>query len=189
VQDLAGLAFALDAAAGRAGSTEAASDVVDAVREGAASARRAMRSLRGTLVDIHPPALSGEGLAAALSDVATPLRSRGVDVRVDVPPDLAVPPEVETLLFRVAQEALRNVAAHADARTVTLSAGVSAGAATLHVADDGRGFGREDRERARERGHMGLRLVEEMVAQAGGRTAVQSGPGAGTRLSVEVPLP
>lgn len=189
VQDLAGLAFSLEATAGRARAGEADPDLVAAVRDGASSARRAMRSLRGMLVDIHPPALSSEGLRAALSDLAAPLTAAGMEVGLDVPPGMRLPVAVETLLFRVAQESLRNVAAHAGASRVDVSVGVADGAAMMAVVDDGTGFAAGRRERAREEGHMGLRLLEEMVAQAGGTMRVESAPGAGTRVTVEVPVP
>ena len=89
------------------------------------------------MVDINPGRLHDEGLAAALDDLAAPLRARGVEVRLDVPADLALPEGAEQLLYRAAGEALRNVAAHADAGHVGVSVVRDDGRARLRVQDDG----------------------------------------------------
>ena len=57
----------------------------------------------------------------------------------------------------------------------------------LVVADDGAGFGPDDRERRREEGHVGLSLLEELAARAGGRLDVRSAPGEGTTFELELP--
>ena len=69
------------------------------------------------LLEIYPPALREHGLAAALPDAAAPLTARGVDVTVDVEAGLQLPDEVERLVFRAAQEAIRNAGSHAAAPT------------------------------------------------------------------------
>jgi signal transduction histidine kinase len=86
------------------------------------------------------------------------------------------------------QEALRNVAAHARAEHVTVDLHGVDGAYELLVADDGRGFAPEVRERRRLEGHLGLSLVEELARQAGGSLTVDSSNGAGTRVRLEVPV-
>jgi two-component system NarL family sensor kinase len=83
---------------------------------------------------------------------------------------------------------VRNVVAYADASAVSVDVDVADSTARLVVADDGRGFGPETRERRRAEGHLGLSLVEELAQQAGGSLAVDSGDGEGTRVRLEVPL-
>ena len=186
LQDLAGLAFGLAAAATKAPpGTDPAT--VAALRQGADSAREGTRRLRAAVVDINPGRLHDQGLAAALGDLAASLRASGVTVAIDVPTDLPLSPQGEELLYRAAAEAMRNVMAHADARRVQVSATVDAGRAHLRVEDDGRGFDAETRRRRRAEGHLGLVLVEDLAAHPGGHAEVRSSPGQGTVLELEVP--
>jgi signal transduction histidine kinase len=174
VQDLAGLGFSLSASASKTDSPE--------LREAAAQTRQTMRKLRSALVDIYPPSLQRAGLGAAIDDLAGSMRA---SVEIDVPASTGLPLEKDALLFRTVQEGLRNVAKHADAHHVTVRVQVENGIAVAEVADDGRGFtpnGSNGRE------HMGLDLLSDLAEEAGGRLAVESQPGAGTRLRLEVPV-
>jgi signal transduction histidine kinase len=96
--------------------------------------------------------------------------------------------DTQALVYRVAQEAVRNVIAYADATTVSVEVVAVDSTVRLVVADDGQGFGPETRERRRAEGHLGLSLVEELAEQAGGSLTVDSDEGAGTRVRLEVPL-
>jgi two-component system NarL family sensor kinase len=188
VQDLAGTSYALAAAADRVDGT-AGPEVSDALRDGAKQTRRSIRQLRSLLVDIYPPDLHRAGLAAALSDLVAPLESRGLHARVELPPGLRLEPDAEALMFRTAQEALRNVMAHSDARHVDVSVILENSHAGLTIADDGRGFTPEAAEAARGDGHLGLRVLADMARDAGGRLDIDSEPGRGTRVLLEVPVP
>jgi two-component system, NarL family, sensor kinase len=187
VQDLAGTSYALAAAADRIDG-QAGPEVSEALRDGARQTRRSIRQLRSLLVDIYPPDLHRAGLAAALSDLVAPLESRGVQARVDLPPGLRLEPDTEALMFRTAQEALRNVIAHSDASQVDVSVLLQNSHAGLTIADDGRGFSPADAEAAREDGHLGLRVLADMAKDAGGRLDIDSEPGRGTRVLLEVPV-
>jgi signal transduction histidine kinase len=187
VQDLAGTSYALAAAADRVNGSGGA-DVAIALREGADQTRRSIRQLRSLLVDIYPPDLHRAGLAAALSDLVAPLESRGVRASLDLPVGLRLEPEAEALMFRTAQEALRNVAAHSQAARVDVSVSVDGGHAGLEIADDGRGFTPEQAAAARDDGHFGLRMLADMAENAGGRLDIESAPGEGTRVRLEVPV-
>jgi signal transduction histidine kinase len=187
VQDLAGTSYALAAAADRING-HATPEVSEALRDGARQTRRSIRQLRSLLVDIYPPDLHRAGLAAALSDLVAPLEARGVHARVELPPGLRLEPDAEALMFRTAQEALRNVMAHSDANHVDVSVTLQNSHAGLTIADDGRGFSTEDAEAAREDGHLGLRLLGDMARDAGGRLDIDSEPGRGTRVCLEVPV-
>ena len=106
---------------------------------------------------------------------------------VDVPADLELTEGAEQFLYRAAGEALRNVAAHAEASHVAVSVARADGRARLVVRDDGRGFDAATRVRRREEGHLGLALVEDLAAHLGGRADVRSAPGEGTVVELEVP--
>ena len=186
VQDLAGVAFALaplaDGAAARGDE-----DGARALREAVDRLRADVRDLRALLVDLHPPNLAAAGLAAALDDLVAPLRARGVAVDVSLAGADALDRDREALVYRVAQEALRNVVAYADARSVTVDLRAEGGALRLLVADDGRGFSSAARAERAAAGHVGLSLLEELARQAGGRLDVSSQEGRGTRVELEMP--
>jgi two-component system NarL family sensor kinase len=187
VQDLAGTSYSLAAAADRIDGS-APPDVSHALRDGARQTRRSIRQLRSLLVDIYPPDLHRAGLAAALSDLVAPLESRGVRARVDLPPGLRLEPDAEALMFRTAQEALRNVMAHSEAENVDVSVVLENSHAGLAIADDGRGFTVDEAQAARDDGHLGLRVLADMAQDAGGRLDIDSEPGRGTRVWLEVPV-
>ena len=181
VQDLAGVSYSLTATADTLG-TEDPAQTEAAVREAAAGTRRTIRELRSLLVDIYPPDLHRTGLEAALHDLVAPLAPRGISADVDVSPELSLSEPTETLLYRCAQEALRNVSSHSAAQNVRVRVQGEDGIARLTVADDGRGFGG-----AASEGHFGLRLLGDLVREAGGRLEIDSNPGRGTRVCVEAP--
>jgi two-component system, NarL family, sensor kinase len=187
VQELAGLAFSL---APVADSVEAQGDAADAaaVRKVIDRLRGTVRDLRALLVDLHPPTLAASGLEAAIRDLVSPLASRGTEIELRVDGQDRLDPDTQALVYRVAQEAVRNVIAYADAKTVSVDVDVADSTARLVVADDGRGFGPEVREKRRAEGHLGLSLVDELARQAGGTLTVDSREGAGTRVRLEVPL-
>jgi two-component system, NarL family, sensor kinase len=177
VQDLAGVSYSLTATA------EAAPPAVAAVmREAAADTRRTIKELRTLLVDIYPPDLHRAGLAAALRDLIAPLGPHGIAVSLDVADDLELPAEIETLFYRCAQEALRNVVKHAQAHHVLVQLERNGGV-SLTVADDGAGLDAEPNEE----GHFGLRLLADLAREAGGQLHVNSAPRRGTRVTIEVP--
>jgi signal transduction histidine kinase len=150
--------------------------------------RGTVRDLRALLVDLHPPILATAGLDAAIRDLVSPLAARGTEVELRVDSSDRLDPETQALVYRVAQEAVRNVIAYADATTVSVEVDVVDSTARLLVADDGRGFGPDVRDRRRAEGHLGLSLVEELARQAGGNLTVDSGEGTGTRVRLEVPV-
>ena len=183
VQDLAGISYSLSAAA----QTEESPATRSTLEHAAAGTRDAMRRLRSLLVEIHPPNLRASGLEAALADLLAPLQARGVETELRVDAPLGLDEEAERIVYRAAAEALRNVARHAGADRIAVSVERDEIRVRLVVADDGAGFGPEDRERRREEGHVGLSLLEELAARAGGRLDVRSAPGEGTTFELELP--
>jgi signal transduction histidine kinase len=184
VQDLAGLAFGLDAA--RFGGVDG--EVPGAAARTAAGLRRCLGELRRLLVDLDPPPLPGGGLGPALGVLARGLEREGRDVAMDVEGADGLPRPAAALLHRCALEAVRNVSAHSGARRVGITLTTSSAAATLTVADDGVGIDELRRAARTAAGHLGLRAMADLLAEAGGSLAAESVPGRGTRLVATVPL-
>jgi signal transduction histidine kinase len=173
----------------RAAADESRSPELDAriatLRELAAEALEEVRCLSHTM---HPRVLDDLGLAAALEWLARQTRAEEpFDVHVAAEDgELGIPEHLASVLYRVAQEALRNAARHAEAHRVEVTLRRADGAATLEVVDDGRGF---DLRRAEERRPgMGLFSMRERVGLVNGRLVVSSAPGRGTRVVATVPL-
>ena len=181
VQELAGLSMRLSASA--EGTADPAQQQV--LRESATAVRGSVRTLRSAIVGVYPPNLEASGLGPALEDLTSRLRHEGLSVSLDVSDPAGFGSVVDQLLYRVCQEALRNVEKHAGASHVFVSVGRDDGAAVLTVTDDGRGIPAEE---AGE-GHMGLQIVDDLVRDAGGTLAVAQGPSGGTVVRVEVPTP
>jgi two-component system NarL family sensor kinase len=187
VQNLAGVSYTLSAASAgiRSGAGSDAGEIVD---RAAAETRASIRQLRTLLVDIYPPALERSGLVSALADLIAMLEARDITTEIDLDADFELPPEREPILYRVAQEALRNVARHSHATHVRIHAGRENGSVVLSVEDDGRGFVPGQRRRAEDKEHFGLRILDDLARDAGGRLTVASSPGGGTRVEIEVPV-
>ena len=135
---------------------------------------------------LRPPVLDDLGLDAALRWLARSVgESSGVGIGVEIEPLPDLDSELQTLLFRVAQEALNNVAKHADAKTVLLRLVVRDARLQLQVADDGRGC---NPVAALKSGGSGLGGMRERLRLHGGRMELHSVPGEGCRLRVVVPL-
>ena len=143
---------------------------------------RAISQTRDLAHSLRPPLLDDLGLGPSLRRLGRMVEEAGnVDVRVRVEITERLPQEHEGLLFSAAQEALRNIEAHAQARHVEIVVKQREGAIVLVVTDDGIGF-----DHAAVPG-LGLRGIRERVEGIGGRMSVFSRPGEGTRLEVEVP--
>ncbi len=142
VQELAATSFTVAGASATAGSRgdKALAADLDAA---AAAVRSSIRSMRTLLVDIYPASLARSGVVAALHDLAQNTRRDGLAVRVDAADEdaLALGPDAQRLVHRVAQECLRNAAKHAGPSTVTVTLlRDSPQSVTLDVVDDGAGF-------------------------------------------------
>jgi two-component system, NarL family, sensor kinase len=184
VQDLAGVSFTLAAAADRLerdGEAETAGLVDQAARD----TRRSVRELRTLLVDLYPPSLHRQGLAAALSDLLAPLASRGMKVDLQADPVMRLPETAERVLFRAAQEGLRNVVKHAGAESVQVRVDRDNGRVALVINDDGRGLGPNGAEGAD--GHIGLQVVRDLARDSGGAFELNNRPEGGAAFRFEVP--
>jgi two-component system sensor histidine kinase UhpB len=177
-QSLAALRLELEMAAARPG--EAAAHLA----AGAARCEETVAELRRVVHDLKPPELGTLGAAEALRACTERFeRSTGIAVSFRHEGGDVASVERATCLLRILQEALHNVAAHAGAREVGVTLVVDgAGAVTLAVRDDGRGF-----EVAAARRGMGLDGIAERCAFLGGTFELESRPGEGTRLVARLP--
>jgi len=165
-------------------------DVVETneAREATASIRELVAStlqdVRRLAVELRPSALDDFGLVPAVERLASNLSEQS-DLVVDVEArlgDSRLPPEAETALYRIVQEALTNVVKHAAARRVSITLVRKEASAVVVIEDDGRGF---DPEAVRA-GALGFTGMRERVELVGGRLTVEASPGAGTTLVAEV---
>jgi two-component system, NarL family, sensor kinase len=190
VQDLAGVAYELQAVADRLPQRNGDGhdgELHDALRRGAGVCRGSMRALRSLLVDLYPSERRERGLDAAVEALARPLRERGVDVAVDMDLHDALPTTTAELVYRAAQEALRNVDRHAAARTASVALRSDDRTVTLIVEDDGRGMTGDNLREQHAAGHMGLALLADGIAARGGSLSIESEPGTGTRIRLSLP--
>jgi signal transduction histidine kinase len=184
VQDLAGLSMRVSAAA--EGTVDPQQQEV--LRETASAVRGSVRTLRSAIVGVYPPNLQTAGLGPALTDLTSRLPREGLEVSLDVADPGGYGPAVDGLLYRACQEALRNVEKHAQATHVAVHVRREGSLVTIEVTDDGRGIGPAGRDAAPE-GHLGLRIVDALVRDAGGTLSVLPGSAGGTVVRVEVPIP
>jgi signal transduction histidine kinase len=180
VQDLAGTAFALSAITRTADLTPETTARLAPLGE---SLRRALRSLRSLLVEIYPPDLSAETLASALDDLVAPAAGDSVATSVQVDDLADASPESVALVWRVAQESVRNALRHAHCRRLDVHVSRLPDRLVLRVSDDGIGFVAGARS---TNGRFGLRGLRDLIGEAGGRLDVESHPGRGTTVRLEV---
>jgi signal transduction histidine kinase len=146
---------------------------------------QATARLRQLARRLRPPALDQHGLPSALSQLVHDTEERaGLEVSLDLRwlPDRRSP-VLETALFRITQEALTNIVAHANARRVSVQLGECSGSMWLQITDDGRGF-----KTGTDTGGLGLRGIAERVHVLGGDFQLHSAPAEGTRLCVRLPV-
>ena len=184
-QRIVGLAFYLSAAA-----DAVATDADFAAKQIAAArllADQALDETRNAIAGLRPPVLDDLGLGASIASLGRSVPSADVDVDIDVEPG-ALAEHVETALYRIAQEALQNVAKHAEAERVSVTLRQAGNdAVELRVRDDGRGFSLDDRLVAAGVSY-GLSGMRERADLIGGTLRVQSRPAVGTTIVVRVPF-
>jgi signal transduction histidine kinase len=150
-----------------------------------------LQHVRTLALDLRPSMLDDLGLVTTLRwYVERHAQWAGLDAEVIVESfESRIPQHLETVCFRVAQEALSNVARHAQARTVQIKLWQREGAVHMLIRDDGIGFdvlGAE--ERAMDGGSIGLLGMEDRVMLAGGQLVIESAPGRGTTVWLRLPL-
>ncbi len=145
--------------------------------------------VRNLITDLRPVALEEYGLLPALRAYADSVQGRSGLVIHVIGDDATIrlPAEAELALFRVAQEAVTNVVNHARAKTIWITFARTGGLARLTIADDGVGFDPNAIASVNAHSHIGLLAMKERATGLGGRFEIESSPGNGTRVSVELP--
>jgi signal transduction histidine kinase len=147
-----------------------------------------MKELRTLIIELAPPTLRREGLQGALLEVLREIKRKGTNTELDLPSNLRLREDRAALIFRVAQEILRNVAAHAQARNVKVELSKVDGSAILSIQDDGKGFSKKEVDRRRAEGHLGTAAIVELAENAGGTLTIDSEPGRGTLVVLTLPI-
>jgi signal transduction histidine kinase len=149
-----------------------------------------IREIRNFILGLRSELLHGADLLAGLATLANEFSATGaseIEVDLEVDPDLAagIPTALRVQLLQMAREALSNAARHARARRTRITTRIEHGMLVLRVEDDGVGF---DTTAARSAGHLGLANLYDRAATFGGSVSIESTLGAGTTLSIRVPL-
>jgi two-component system, NarL family, sensor histidine kinase DevS len=143
-----------------------------------------LQDVRRLAVELRPKALDDFGLVSALERLVETFHEQ-TGIEVDLEPRLGedrLPSDIETTLYRITQEALTNVVKHAQAKHVSIVLTRRNGSVSAVIEDDGRGF-----STVSDGDGLGLPGMRERIALVGGRLEVESSPGSGTTLSIEVP--
>jgi PAS domain S-box-containing protein len=184
-QFLAGLSLAFKAV--EASNGELPPATVAKLHEAKNMADALGKEVHGLAVRLRPTALDDLGLPAALGQLTAEWSTRtgvSADFQTTGLDNGRLPPDIETVLYRVVQEALTNVGKHAQATAVSIVMGRHDGTVTAVVEDNGVGF---DAETA-GRGRLGLVGMRERVTLAGGELDLESAPGAGATVIARVPV-
>jgi signal transduction histidine kinase len=185
VQDLTGVALELSAAGRRPADAETDRVVIESSAE---SIRGSIKALRSLLVDIYPPDFDQVSLDSAVSDLLLRAQDQGVVANLDSSGLRdPIPDATARLLYRAAQEGVRNALAHGHPTRVTVTLGQGPGHATVEVLDDGRGLDEAQLAQRQSDGHVGLVALRGLLLDAGGSLVVDAAPGGGTRLRATVP--
>ena len=146
----------------------------------------ALAETRAAIVGLRPSVLDDLGLGPGLESLARHLSD--VQVELDITVE-RLPPHVEVALYRIAQEALQNVAKHAEASRVRLSLSAGEAGVRLAIDDDGRGFDGDGVADAEDRHSYGMVGMRERAELIGATLSITSWPGRGTTVEVVVPTP
>jgi signal transduction histidine kinase len=159
-------------------------DALDQLQQRTITLAEAVRHLSH---DLHPGVLQHAGLVAALEAHCAEVGSQhAIEVTFSAAAGFeTIPQDMALCLYRVAQEALRNIAVHAGARQARVALKLIADGVELTIADDGQGF---DLTEAQRRGGLGLISLDERVRLVGGSLQINTQPQRGTELRVQVPL-
>jgi signal transduction histidine kinase len=191
IQRLTGVAYTADLSRRRLARADLAGgqQLLDALED---DIRGEVAALRQVMVELRPPALDEWGLAAALTDYAKAFQEQtGIACTVQASLPARLPRAHETVLYRVAQEALTNVAKHANAHHAWVTVQTGQGQVRLQVGDDGTGFAAT--HPADPSGdhlglnHFGLASMRQQLEMAGGSWQVRSRPGHGTTITATLP--
>lgn len=171
-------------------TSDPSSSAIEQIGELKSFSTNALGELRRIIADLRPSQLDDLGLVAALQ-----WYTQDFEKRYAIPADFMVegdrsrlPAEYETVLFRITQEALTNIARHADASHAAVKLEITPERVFVIIKDDGRGFDLEEMLQGDGAGGWGLLGIQERALLLGGRCDINSAPGRGTCIRVSVPL-
>jgi NarL family two-component system sensor histidine kinase LiaS len=148
--------------------------------------RQAGVEMQTLLGELRPAGSDERGLSKTLEDNLRAFGKReGIEVEWRTSGDDDPPPSHRQVLFRIEQELLANIARHARAKHVSMELESTAGGSVMRIADDGIGF---DPSAVDPQATMGLRGIRERLAELRGLLTIDSSPGAGTRVTVRIPM-
>jgi signal transduction histidine kinase len=151
-------------------------------------AQNALSEMRALIQELHPHAETDKGLVPALHQLAAKrLKNDGITVDMQLKGERRLPEQIETELFRIAQEALNNIAKHAQADHAVISLDLEDASRVLLTIEDA-GIGFDPVQAKKLPGHLGLTSMQERVEALGGTLTIDSKPGKGTRLQVAIAL-
>jgi signal transduction histidine kinase len=144
--------------------------------------------VRLLVYQLRPSDYLDEGLVGALTRRLDSVEKRtGINARLSVDGTLSLDESLEVALYRIAEEALNNTLKHAQASSVVISLRASDSRVILEVSDDGVGFDPQDQgNRPQREAGMGLQNMRERTAALGGKIEIQTRPGEGTTVKVEI---
>jgi signal transduction histidine kinase len=181
IQHLAAIVFRLEGVRGALEQGTIPDHAVPAIEATQEELREEVVDLRRMITQLRPPVLDQLGLEDALHDHVDSVRlDSGLDVSMSIDLPARLEPDLETVLYRVSQEALTNIVKHARAGHVWVSLREGDDAVTLEIRDDGVGFRPEEAPTLVQDGHLGLIAMRERVETIGGSWKLQSSPGEGT---------
>lgn len=185
--DIGGALTALHFDLAQFASAPDAAEAPERLRSAQAALRQAIDATQRVVHDLYPPDLD-DGLDAALRGLADRFRRRTglATTFTGSIGDARLPAALQLTAYRTVQEALSNVARHAQCRRVHLTLGTADGLLRVTVQDDGRGLATGPA--AGDRPSFGLRGLAERAQSVGGRLQLDSAPGAGTTVSLVAPL-
>lgn len=186
-QRLVGLTYRLDAAARAvdAGEQDSAAEQLEKARD---LVDLTLGEARSAISGLRPPVLDDLGLGGALASLAASTPEVDLELHLD---DARLPEHIEVALYRIAQECVQNVVKHSRALVAVVDFVVGAGTARLQISDAGAGFDttiRPDVDPGLPSGGYGMLSMAERADLVGGTLEVRSQPGAGTTVTVTVPL-
>ena len=160
------------------------------LQEISTTAVQSLKEVREIINNLRPHQLETIGLTQTLTFMCEQAASAaGLQLHTEIAPlDGVFPPEDEVVFYRLVQEGLNNIIKHAQAKRATIRIERRAGALTLTIEDDGRGFdpAAARGQTGRARGGFGLKGLAERAGQLGGTFHIQSAPGRGTKIQITI---
>ena len=189
-QWLVGVSYQLQVCRALLSETGNNSEAQSELAEIEATLDKSVKEMRRVMAGLHPPALDELGLVHALRQALEGLKPDGIAYHLETAGEAArLPGSTEVAVYRVVQEALTNVRKHSEASVVILHIQFEPENVSVDVSDNGKGFNLAKTMRsAISVGHMGLLGMSERVSMLGGTLKIETRPGAGTSISLTIPI-